>query len=631
MTAYDRTERVSHPRSVGRGSEDGDGRDGRDGEMLGPYRFVEEIGEGGMGVVHLALDPRGRAVAIKVLRAHVAHDDVARKRLAREVDTLSRIRDPRVASVIDADVMGPRPYIVTRYVPGPALDEVVEEHGPMAPEELARLARGIAEAIRSIHACGVVHRDIKPGNVLLEDGEPVLIDFGIAHLQDDVRHTVGGLVMGTPGYLSPELVEGAAITDATDWWGWAATIAFAASGRPPFGRARMDAVLTRVRAGDVDLRGVDPRLAPLLRASLSPNPAQRPNADDVIAALEQYAAGRPATVPTSNGGAWDGRQTPPMPPGATQVVQERTTARFPPVPEAVPDGQHANELDGRARWAPPPTGPAVAQPSEAAYQRGWDDEPDVQEQWAGAETYDRRYGARRMEPSVPQRNSGDGDWQDDDLQDDDWRDGDGDDAVAEREGDPRIGLPMRTGLLAAMAIAWVGALMAWPGVAATAFVGWSVVARATDRSVTALVLRRYDHGRRSSDLPYAVVAGPWHLVVGAIATVVGLLLPFGAGMTGVFATALLLAGTRGTDLGPGAPVTLAVGGILALLMAWWGPGGASLRRGSRSIARRVVPPGLPMQMAALVLAVFGLVAGVLALNNGAVLTWNPFSGNPFGG
>ena len=331
MTAYDRTDRVSPPRSGARTGgvpqAGGPVDDGRDGQRIGPYRLVEEIGEGGMGVVHLALDPKGRAVAIKVLRAHVAHDAEARKRLAREVDTLSRIRDPRVASVIDADVMAPRPYIVTRYVPGPALDEVVEERGPMAPAELARLARGIAEAIRSIHACGVVHRDIKPGNVLLEDGEPVLIDFGIAHLQDDVRHTVGGLVMGTPGYLSPELVEGAAITDATDWWGWAATITFAASGRPPFGRARMDAVLTRVRAGDVDLEGVDPRLVPVLQASLSPNPARRPHANDVIAAIELYAAGRPATVPNP-AGEWDGRSTPVVP-GVTQVRQHDPQLREP--------------------------------------------------------------------------------------------------------------------------------------------------------------------------------------------------------------------------------------------------------------------------------------------------------------
>jgi serine/threonine protein kinase len=217
MAAHDRTRwvpaPVAGPRRAGGGLPVDPDRPPH--ERLGRYRLVEEIGEGGMGVVHLALDHRGRAVAIKVLRAHVADDDEARMRLRREVETLSRIRDVRVASVIDADVMAPRPYIVTRYVPGPALDDWVEEHGPLDPDALLRLACGTAAAIRAIHSCGVVHRDIKPGNVLLEDGEPVLIDFGIAHLQDDVRHTMGGLVMGTPGYLSPELVEGASITDAT--------------------------------------------------------------------------------------------------------------------------------------------------------------------------------------------------------------------------------------------------------------------------------------------------------------------------------------------------------------------------------------------------------------------------------
>jgi predicted Ser/Thr protein kinase len=615
MTAYDRTDRVSSPRSgaetrrVASSESQADGTNG--GQRLGPYRLVEEIGEGGMGVVHLALDPKGRAVAIKVLRAHVANDDDARKRLAREVDTLARIRDRRVASVIDADVMGTRPYIVTRYVPGPALDEVVEERGAFGPEELARLARGIAEAIRSIHACGVVHRDIKPGNVLIEDGEPVLIDFGIAHLQDDVRHTVGGLVMGTPGYLSPELIDGAAITDATDWWGWAATIAFAASGRPPFGRARMDAVLTRVRAGDVDLDGVDPRLAPLLRAALSPNPARRPHSADVIAALEQYAAGRAATVPTPHASAWDGRST-PLAPAATQVVQERSTAMYPALPDEPDDG---------ARWAPPPTGPRQPDPSEAAYQRGWEDEPAAEDPGSGLQTFDENYvqggdpGPNQPEPQ--------GEWDDN---------GWGEEAGGVgREGDPRIGLPTRTGLLAAIAIAWVGALMAWPGIAAVAFVVWSVLARSIDRSVTALVLRRYAHGRRRSDIPYAVVASPLHLVVGAIATVLGLLLPFGAALAGIFSAALLLAGTQGTELGPGSPATLAIGGALALLMAWWGPGGASLRRGSRSIARRLVPVGLPMQLVALGLTAFGIGAGLAALSHGAVLFWNPFSRNPFGG
>src|SRR6478609_912502 len=217
---------------------------------LGEYRLVQRLGEGGMGVVHLALDRHGRAVAIKVLRQHIAHDPDARARLTREVRTLSRITSPRVAPIIDADVEGSTPYIVTRYVPGPSLDDYVAERGLLPPTDLHRVASGLAEALDAIHSAGVVHRDVKPGNVLLVDGDPVLIDFGIAHVADDIRLTMTGLVMGTPGYLAPEVVGGDDVTAATDWWGWAATTAFAASGAPPFGTGPMSAVLARVSAGD---------------------------------------------------------------------------------------------------------------------------------------------------------------------------------------------------------------------------------------------------------------------------------------------------------------------------------------------------------------------------------------------
>ncbi|MBB2986786.1 serine/threonine-protein kinase [Terracoccus luteus] len=624
MPAHDRTEWVPTPSGAAlTGSGDPYPRH----ERLGPYRLIEEIGEGGMGVVHLALDPRGRAVAIKVLRAHVAHDSDARTRLGREVETLSRIRDPRVASVIDADVMGPRPYIVTRYVPGTALDEAVEQGGPLRPDALLRLARGTAEAIRSIHACGVVHRDIKPGNVLLEDGEPVLIDFGIAHLQDDVRHTVGGLVMGTPGYLSPELVEGARISDATDWWGWAATITYAAAGRPPFGRGRMDAVLSRVRAGEVDLAGVDPRLAPLLQASLSPRPERRPHADEVIDALERFAHGEDATVghARSHVGTddWDATevvQVEPPPAGSTQVLTGRSTNVMPavePAASTLPAGSAGPAVAGAAHSAVDAW--AGSAPSATSASSG----PSVPRGPMAAPTWED------LPPSVPAGAHGPRDGRDDGPPE---SSGSSDPLTPpRREGDPRIGLPMRTGLLAGVATGWLGALAAWPGVALLLLLLWSVVARATDRTVTGLVLRRYENGRRRSDVPWALGLSPWHVVLSAVATVVGFVLPLAVALAGVFASALLLAGAQGGELQPGDPLTLVVGGGLGLLMAWWGPAGASLRRGSRSITRVLVPEGVGTTVAGVALVGFGLVAAVAAVRHGTAFDWTPWTGNPLGG
>ena len=264
--------------------------------QLGPYRLLHRLGEGGMGVVHLGLDRAGRAVAVKVLRAHIAHDPDARARLQREVSSLRRVQHPLVAEVIDADVEGDQPYVVTRYVPGPGLDEVVKDGGALGATSLTLLGRGLSQALGAIHAAGVVHRDLKPGNVLVLDGQPVVIDFGIAHVADDVRLTSVGLVMGTPGYLSPEVIDGEPVSTATDWWGWAATLAFAASGRPPFGRGPMDVVIDRVRRGQCDLDGVDPRLRPLLVAALDVEPARRPAAGEVLAALDRFATGASATV-----------------------------------------------------------------------------------------------------------------------------------------------------------------------------------------------------------------------------------------------------------------------------------------------------------------------------------------------
>ncbi|MEU8386382.1 serine/threonine-protein kinase, partial [Streptosporangium sp. NPDC048865] len=169
-----------------------------DGERLGPYRLLSRLGAGGFGEVHLALDPQGRTVAVKILHPHVAADETALARLAREVDTMRLVQGPRVAEILDVSLEGARPYLVTRYVQGRPLGAVVAADGPVAGDDLVRLARGLAEALATVHAAGVVHRDLKPANVILTDGEPVVIDFGIASALDSPSVTASGAVLGTP-------------------------------------------------------------------------------------------------------------------------------------------------------------------------------------------------------------------------------------------------------------------------------------------------------------------------------------------------------------------------------------------------------------------------------------------------
>ncbi len=245
---------------------------------VGPYRVVEKVGEGGMGVVYLARDVRGREVAVKVLGPAVVGDPSARARLSREVETMRRVRSPFVAEVLDADTDGRAPYIVTRFVLGRTLDEVVKQDGPLRGAALQRFAAGLAHALAEIHAAGVVHRDLKPGNVMLSAGDPVIIDFGIAHIADATKLTQTGIVMGTPGYLAPEVIQGEVSSPASDVHAWGATVAFAATGQAPFGTGTFQTIFFRVLNGQAQLTGVPGALMPLVAAALSPGPRNRPTA-----------------------------------------------------------------------------------------------------------------------------------------------------------------------------------------------------------------------------------------------------------------------------------------------------------------------------------------------------------------
>src|SRR6266516_3330521 len=269
-------------------------------DRLGPYCLLERIGEGGMGVVYMARDANGQTVALKVLRSVAAEEPMARRRLAREVETMRRVRSPYVAAVIDADLAGGQPYIVTRYVPGRTLEEVVTEDGPLPPPALLRLAYGLADALTAVHAAVVVHRDLKPSNVMLLDELPVVIDFGIAQGPDATRLTMTGMFMGTPGYLAPEVIEGRPSSEASDVHAWGATVAFAAIGRPPYGTGPYEGIFYRIVNGQADLSAAPGPLLPLLAAALARDPAHRPSAVQLRA---QAAVLDPVTLVMNHGAA----------------------------------------------------------------------------------------------------------------------------------------------------------------------------------------------------------------------------------------------------------------------------------------------------------------------------------------
>ncbi|MFJ7083059.1 protein kinase [Streptomyces griseus] len=349
-----------------------------DPHRIGAYRLLGRLGEGGMGQVFLARSDRGRTVALKLVRRELAEQPEFRARFRQEVRAAHRVGGAWTAPVLDSDTEAPVPWVATGYVAGPSLQRIVSgrpgapvtasgAYGPLPSRSVRFLGSGLAHALRHIHGAGLIHRDLKPSNVLMTIDGPRVIDFGIARALESVPDgdlTRTGALVGSPGFMAPEQVRGERVTIACDVFCLGAVLAYAASGRLPFGTAEsggVHALMFRIAQEDPDLTGVPQELAGLVRDCLAKDPAARPGTDEVLARLGGTDADEPwlpATLIAQLGrqavGLLDAEDPQyPADPHGTQAS---------PPPRAPRSGQNSPARTGPIPPAPtpiPPTGPAA--------------------------------------------------------------------------------------------------------------------------------------------------------------------------------------------------------------------------------------------------------------------------------
>ncbi|MFJ7154182.1 serine/threonine-protein kinase [Streptomyces sp. NPDC101118] len=330
-----------------------------DPSEIGGYRLLARLGAGGMGEVFLARTHSGRPLALKTVHRDLSREPGFAERFAREIRTNDRVRSPWTVSVVDFSPPGAAPqWLATEYVAAPSLGDWVGRHGPLAGPVVHALARELAAALVAVRAVGVVHRDIKPGNVLLGPERPYLIDFGIARAVQDPRRTRTGTVLGTPGYLAPEQATGEVAGAPADVFSLAAVLVYAATGRGPFladaEELSLPALLYRVVHDEPGLTGVPDALLPLVRDCLAKAPEDRPTAEEVCARL-----GGPAAE-----GTWAAAVPAPLAADAARRAQELGHLLTTPLRRAAEAPPGAPGGEGGA--APTPTAPGTPPPGPVA-------------------------------------------------------------------------------------------------------------------------------------------------------------------------------------------------------------------------------------------------------------------------
>lgn len=280
------------------------------GSLVGGYTLISRLGSGAMGSVWRVRDDGGHQYAMKILRDSLAEEDAsgersrdqltARERLRREAMALQKVRHPGVCGIVDMELDDALAFIVTELIEGKNLREDVRTNGRYVGDDLERLGRKLIEAVKAVHAAGIVHRDIKPTNVMVSNTGPVLVDFGIAMGEGESHVTRTGLVMGTPGFIAPEIIDGAESDEMSDWWSVASVLAFAATGEPVFGTKPMMTVLERAAAGSANLAGLPAGTMAAFRSALNPDRTKRCTPDELLQAIALDAL---------NPQAWDAADT----------------------------------------------------------------------------------------------------------------------------------------------------------------------------------------------------------------------------------------------------------------------------------------------------------------------------------
>ncbi len=558
------------------------------GLTVGGYELLARIGEGGMGVVHLARQPGGDRVALKVIRPHIVGDDEARERLAREVKSLRRIRSRRVAEIVDADPYGEIPFVATRYVPGLSLAEHMVEEGPLHGDDLIWFAWCLAEALSDVHACGVLHRDVKPSNVLMEGRSPVLIDFGLARVADDPRLTHTGWLLGTPGYLAPEILLGKDATVASDVHSWAATVAYAGIGRSPFGTGPSAAIMDRVRRGEHDLTGLQSPLLDVIAAALGPDPLTRPTLPSLLSWLRrQVGDGKPANgIDRGVTGA--------------KVAPEPVLPTMPVSAYAVPVG--ISDSSAVLRDSAP-----VLRDSSAVRRDSSEEGVTARLDTDGRVVMPTQIlpteGVPATSPPLPLPPP----------QPPEARH-----AVESSTPKPSVGERFRRAVLIGTGAAAIGiGIAAYPYLATLALITAVWILRSLSLTATAAGDRRRTRGPKWYDAPLAVLSSPWHLVAGIPGTLMLVLWSLGIA---------LAAGLVGFALSLDALSTLVLTGASFAVSIWLGPGGSRVR----GPVRRITDPasrGVGNWVAAMLvmLAFVGVPAWFLWQNG---IDWSPASGGP---